>query len=91
MAERKPFEIYRAPARRFPAAFVGTMNFLAADVRQGRVHAAGQPLPLAAGRDGTIDIAFRPAAILVRAASLRADTVGATQGRPRCAHDSPSP
>ena len=68
-----PYDIYRAPARRFAAAFVGAMNFLPAEVMGGRVHLTGAPLAVRAGAAGKIDIAIRPENVsLAPGASARA-------------------
>nr|WP_256515211.1 ABC transporter ATP-binding protein [Alsobacter ponti] len=62
-----PFEVYRAPRRRFAAAFVGTMNFVAADSDGGRVRIGPLTLPVAApARDG-FQLAIRPENVVVGA------------------------
>jgi iron(III) transport system ATP-binding protein len=57
-----PFEIYRHPSRRFPAGFVGTMNFLDAEIIQdGRLRFAGHDWYLSTSvGPGTVEIAIRP-------------------------------
>ncbi len=66
-----PAEIYHRPARRFPAAFVGSMNFLAAAVTSsGRLafaggdHALAGPCPA-----GPVELAIRPEAVVTGPAS----------------------
>ncbi len=57
-----PLEIYRAPRTRFAAGFVGTMNFLAAEIDAGnRLVVAGASARLAgAARAGAVTLAIRP-------------------------------
>ena len=57
-----PLEIYRAPRTRFAAGFVGTMNFLAAEIDAGhRLVVAGTSAALAgAPRPGAVTLAIRP-------------------------------
>jgi len=55
-----PAEIYRCPQRRFPAGFVGTMNFLTAEARGGHLTIDGQRLDLAGGHSGRVEIGIRP-------------------------------
>ena len=47
-----PYEVYRTPARRFAAAFVGTMNFVPARRRRGGVQIGGLHAALRRGRTG---------------------------------------
>jgi ABC-type Fe3+/spermidine/putrescine transport system ATPase subunit len=54
-----PYEIYREPARRFAASFVGTMNFLPSTAEAGSVRVGGRRLAVACA-DGPVDIAIRP-------------------------------
>jgi ABC-type Fe3+/spermidine/putrescine transport system ATPase subunit len=61
-----PLDIYRRPVRRFPAAFVGTMNFLAATIDGDGMRFDGRSWRL--DRDaphGAVEIAIRPESILV--------------------------
>ena len=61
-----PLEIYRRPARRFAAGFVGSMNFLAAVVDGDVMQFAERSWRLdRAASPGPIEIAIRPEAILV--------------------------
>jgi putative spermidine/putrescine transport system ATP-binding protein len=62
-----PFEIYNAPATRFVASFVGTLNVLSASVADaagGRLSIDGQEIRAARPLDGTpgqpISVALRP-------------------------------
>jgi ABC-type Fe3+/spermidine/putrescine transport system ATPase subunit len=57
-----PFEIYRRPTSRFAAAFVGTMNFLSADIVDGNRLCIGQGSWLLDidAPSGPIEIAIRP-------------------------------
>ncbi len=61
-----PAEIYHHPARRFPAAFVGSMNFLPATVTpSGRLAFAGVDYPLQGPCPaGPVELAIRPEAVL---------------------------
>ncbi len=61
-----PLDIYRRPARRFAAGFVGTMNFLNASITGDRLLFNGRTWRLSgAVSPGAIEIAIRPEAILV--------------------------
>lgn len=55
-----PFELYRTPASRFAAAFVGAMNFLPARIVGGGLEFAGQHLPLPGATAGAVEVAIRP-------------------------------
>ncbi|WP_112320931.1 ABC transporter ATP-binding protein [Oceanibium sediminis] len=59
-----PDRMYRAPETRFVAGFIGSMNFLACDMRHGR---ADHPLfPVEAPvADGPVELAIRPEALTV--------------------------
>jgi putative spermidine/putrescine transport system ATP-binding protein len=56
----RPREIYFAPASRFVADFVGTMNVLKGVARDGYLELRGGRLPWAAGRNGDVEVLFRP-------------------------------
>ncbi len=57
-----PLELYRHPANRFVAGFIGSpaMNFLDAQVREGRVVLGDQPLHPCTRTDGPITLGIRP-------------------------------
>jgi putative spermidine/putrescine transport system ATP-binding protein len=55
-----PRQIYAAPATRFVAGFVGTMNVVPGMVRAGELHFAGGRLPLDGVADGPAEAMFRP-------------------------------
>ncbi|WP_138465808.1 ABC transporter ATP-binding protein [Poseidonocella sp. HB161398] len=57
-----PDVLYRAPATRFVAGFIGTMNFLACDIRRGRADHPLFAVPLALP-DGPAELAIRPEAL----------------------------
>ncbi|WP_434286209.1 ABC transporter ATP-binding protein [Celeribacter sp. SCSIO 80788] len=59
-----PDQMYRAPATRFVAGFIGSMNFLACDMRGGR---SDHPLFQIEAKvsDGPVELAIRPEAITV--------------------------
>ena len=59
-----PYDIYRKPLRRFPASFVGAMNFLALAMENGRRTIAGQPTPFP---DAAIELAIRPENVIIGA------------------------
>jgi putative spermidine/putrescine transport system ATP-binding protein len=55
-----PRQIYEAPATRFVAEFIGTMNVVHGDIRAGVLHFAGGMLPLQDGaQDGSGEAMFR--------------------------------
>ncbi len=60
----RPLDLYRRPANRFVAGFIGTpqMNFLPASVAAGRVTLAGQSMDLAVVGDGARvrEVGLRP-------------------------------
>jgi ABC-type Fe3+/spermidine/putrescine transport system ATPase subunit len=61
-----PFEIYRQPLRRFAAAFVGTMNFLPAELRGGQLVVGPQSVALSnLHESGPVEIAIRPEYIVL--------------------------
>jgi putative spermidine/putrescine transport system ATP-binding protein len=56
-----PRQIYEAPASRFVAEFIGTMNWLVGEARAGALHFAGGRLPLTAeAPTGAAQAMFRP-------------------------------
>jgi putative spermidine/putrescine transport system ATP-binding protein len=55
-----PTELYEQPCTAFVAGFVGRMNRIRAEARDGSVEFAGQRLPVPAGLDGPVDIMMRP-------------------------------
>ncbi|MGL4811491.1 MAG: ABC transporter ATP-binding protein [Beijerinckiaceae bacterium] len=67
-----PFDIYRDPARRFAASFVGTMNFIAGDARDGRILVGGQDTGLRTSSIGPVELAVRPENIMVGACAAPA-------------------
>lgn len=69
-----PEDIYRRPATRFVAEFVGTLNVLAGEVREGRLHLPGGTLPANGLAPGPVVAAARPE-------ELRLDPEGALAGR----------
>jgi ABC-type Fe3+/spermidine/putrescine transport system ATPase subunit len=61
-----PFDIYREPATRFAAAFVGAMNFLGAGLRDGEVHIGDRPTGLRSAGDRAVsEVAIRPENVLI--------------------------
>jgi ABC-type Fe3+/spermidine/putrescine transport system ATPase subunit len=60
-----PSEIYRYPQRRFPAGFVGTMNFLHCQARNGRIDLGGTPLTLGGEITGPVEIGIRPEHLVI--------------------------
>ncbi|MCA0043312.1 ABC transporter ATP-binding protein [Celeribacter litoreus] len=59
-----PDQMYRAPETRFVAGFIGSMNFLACDMRGGRSDHAVFQIE-ASVSDGPVELAIRPEAIVV--------------------------
>ncbi|MCW5773888.1 MAG: ABC transporter ATP-binding protein [Rhodospirillaceae bacterium] len=55
-----PREIYQAPATRFVADFIGTMNRLAGEWREGAFVTAAGTVPWPTGHAGAREILFRP-------------------------------
>lgn len=58
--EADPRTLYDAPANRFVAGFVGTVNLLPAERRAGRVYVSAVPVMEDPGPDGFVEIGFRP-------------------------------
>jgi putative spermidine/putrescine transport system ATP-binding protein len=56
----RPRDIYFAPASRFVADFVGTMNALTGVARDGRLEVAGGAIPWRGRRAGAVEVLFRP-------------------------------
>ena len=56
----RPREIYFAPANRFVADFVGTMNVLRGVARDGHLEVRGGRLPWPRGGAGPVEALFRP-------------------------------
>lgn len=56
----RPREIYFAPASRFVAEFVGTMNRLRGVARDGYLEMAGGRLPWRGTGEGEVEVLFRP-------------------------------
>ncbi len=80
-----PREIYFRPANRFVAEFIGTMNLLRGELRDGRLVLPGGALPLAGseaadGAAGETEVLFRP-----EAARICASEAAALVGRVRSA------
>lgn len=73
-----PEEIYRRPATRFVAEFVGTLNVLAGEVRDGMLHLPGGTLPANGLAAGPVVAAARPE-------ELRLDPEGTLTGRVQAA------
>jgi putative spermidine/putrescine transport system ATP-binding protein len=74
-----PREIYGAPADRFVAEFIGTMNRIDGEARAGLFLCVGGRLPWP-GRDGVREVLFRPEAVEVvdpEAAQLSGDVAAA--------------
>ena len=55
-----PAEIYRSPARRFPAGFVGTMNFLKCEAKSGAIPLGDKVLKLANNVSEAVEVGIRP-------------------------------
>jgi putative spermidine/putrescine transport system ATP-binding protein len=55
-----PREIYETPATRFVAEFVGTLNLLAGEVRDGQLRLPGGSLPVPGMADGPATLGCRP-------------------------------
>jgi putative spermidine/putrescine transport system ATP-binding protein len=72
----RPREIYFAPANRFVAEFVGTMNRLRGVARDGHLEVAGGRLPWRNGASGEVEVLFRP-----ERASVVAPGAGGLKGR----------
>ena len=55
-----PQDIYCAPASGFVADFIGTMNRIRGDARDGQLHFAGGTIPLPAAAGDASEVMFRP-------------------------------
>ena len=55
-----PQDIYCAPASGFVADFIGTMNRIGGDARDGRLHFAGGTIPLPVNAADASEVMFRP-------------------------------
>jgi putative spermidine/putrescine transport system ATP-binding protein len=64
-----PTELYEQPSTAFVAGFVGRMNRIRAEARNGSAEFAGQRLPVPAGLDGPVDVMMRPHRIAIGAAA----------------------
>jgi putative spermidine/putrescine transport system ATP-binding protein len=62
-----PTELYEQPSTDFVAGFVGRMNRIRAEARDGNAEFAGQRLPVPAGLDGPVNIMIRPHRIAIGA------------------------
>jgi putative spermidine/putrescine transport system ATP-binding protein len=72
-----PRQIYEAPATRFVAEFIGTMNVVSGQVRAGALHCAGGRVPLRNGAaDGPGDALFRPEDLQLAAPGGATDLAG---------------
>lgn len=72
-----PRAIYEAPATRFVAEFIGTMNIISGDVHNGALHFAGGRVPLRNGAaDGAGDALFRPEDLQLAAPGGAVDLAG---------------
>jgi ABC-type Fe3+/spermidine/putrescine transport system ATPase subunit len=71
-----PFEIYRKPLRRFAASFVGTMNFLPAEVKGQSLVIGSQTIafPTVEG-EGPIEVAIRPENVLLKGQAGEGDAI----------------
>ena len=79
-----PFQIYRKPANRFVADFIGKVNFLRGEVNDGRIEliGLGQSLPYDGPYTGKVIIAVRPENIDIslKPASLTQQPGGILEG-----------
>jgi putative spermidine/putrescine transport system ATP-binding protein len=64
----RPRDIYYAPATRFVADFIGTMNRLAGRAEAGRFVTAAGTIPWPAAPPGTAEVMFRPESVRLAAA-----------------------
>ena len=71
-----PREIYQAPATRFVAEFIGTMNRLAGRVEAGRFVTAAGAIPWPDAPEGAREVLFRPEAVRLAAAGETAHLAG---------------
>jgi ABC-type Fe3+/spermidine/putrescine transport system ATPase subunit len=69
-------DLYRRPASRFVARFIGDANVLDVEVRDGRARIGGRDLRIAAGGDGTA-LSVRPEDVKLREAGADADGIPA--------------
>ena len=62
-----PMELYRNPANQFVAAFVGKVNFLRGEVKDGKIELTGlgQSIPYDGPRTGKVVVAVRPENIAI--------------------------
>jgi ABC-type Fe3+/spermidine/putrescine transport system ATPase subunit len=60
-----PLDLYRAPATRFVAGFMGAMNFVAARVADGML-SLGEVRRAVAAPDGSVEIGIRPEDVALR-------------------------
>jgi multiple sugar transport system ATP-binding protein len=81
--EGPPRDVYRRPASRFVARFIGSpeINLLDGRTSAGRVEAGPLALELAAAADGELTIGIRPDAILRADGPLPARTSGPVRAR----------
>ncbi|MGO4570408.1 ABC transporter ATP-binding protein [Microvirga sp. 2TAF3] len=71
-----PFEIYRQPARRFAASFVGTMNFLPAHIEGGRLTVGSQSVPFSGGaKSGALEVAIRPENVVLTGEPIAGEAI----------------
>jgi ABC-type Fe3+/spermidine/putrescine transport system ATPase subunit len=70
-----PFEIYRKPARRFAASFVGTMNFMPSRLESGRLLIGGQTIAYPAAASGPVEVAIRPENVLLAGMVFEGETI----------------
>jgi putative spermidine/putrescine transport system ATP-binding protein len=63
-----PIELYEQPRTGFVAEFIGRMNRIRAEARNGSAEFAGQRFPVPAGLDGPVNIMVRPHRVAIGAA-----------------------
>lgn len=61
-----PREIYRNPAGRFVADFIGEANFIAGRIEQGMFTSPAGDIDLRGAADGEVTLALRPEAVVLR-------------------------
>jgi putative spermidine/putrescine transport system ATP-binding protein len=66
----RPREIYFAPASRFVADFVGTMNSLSGVARDGALEVAGGRVPWRRPDTGAVEVLFRPESVTLEEPGL---------------------
>jgi putative spermidine/putrescine transport system ATP-binding protein len=71
-----PREIYQAPATRFVAEFIGTMNRLSGSVRDGRFVSAAGAIPWPDAPAGAREVLFRPESVRLAGAGEPAHLAG---------------